>query len=143
MSKPNVEKLVEKLDIEGIIKALEYKKDDEVRAKAAIALGRIGTELGEERVIEPLIKALGDTSDDVRRWATQLLGEMGKKAVKPLIKALEASDWCVRAQAANALGLIGDKKALKPLEKLSNDEEDSVKLMAKVGISMTQDRNQA
>lgn len=141
--KPNVEKLAEKLDVEALIKALEYKKDDEIRAKATIVLGRIGTELGDERVIEPLIKALGDTYDAVRGYATKLLGEMGKAAIEPLIKALESSDWCVRAQAANALGLIGDKKALKRLKKLCNDDEDlRVKLMTKTGILMIQERIQ-
>jgi len=139
MGKPNVEKLAEKGDVEGLIKALEYKKDAVVRFSAAIGLGIFG----DERAVEPLIKALGDIDNDVRRYATEALGRLGKIAVKPLIKALKHSDMFVRGQAANALGLIGDKTALKSLEKLMNeDEETGVKVMAKTAILMIQERAQ-
>ena len=139
MGKPNVEKLAEKGDVEGLIKALEYKKDAVVRFSAAIGLGIFGY----ERAVEPLIKALGDIDNDVRRYATEALGRLGKITVKPLIKALKHSDMFVRGQAANALGLIGDKTALKSLEKLVNeDEEIGVKVMAKTAILMIQERAQ-
>ena len=139
MGKPNVEKLAENGDVEGLIRALEYKKDTVVRFSAAIGLGIFG----DEGAVEPLIKALGDIDNDVRAHATEALGRLGKIAVKPLIKALEHSDMFVRGQAANALGLIGDKTALKSLEKLVNeDEETSVKVMAKTAILMIQERAQ-
>ena len=138
MGRPDVVKLAEKGDIEGLIKALEYKKDAEVRFSAAIGLGIFG----DERALDPLIKALGDVDNDVRQYATEALGKLRKMAVKPLIKALSHDDLFVRGQAANALGLIGDKRAVKPLEKLVNeDEESAVKVMAKTAILMIRERS--
>ena len=53
---PDVENLKAKKDVEGLTKALEYKKDNDVRAEAAVALGK----LRDERAIEPIIHALKD-----------------------------------------------------------------------------------
>lgn len=139
MGKPNIEKLAENGDVEGLVKALKYKKDAVVRFSAAIGLGIFG----DERAVEPLIMALGDIDNDVRKNATESLGRLGEIAVKPLIKALKHSDMFVRGQAANALGLIGDKTALKSLKKLVNeDEEFIVKVMAKTAILMIRERSQ-
>jgi len=41
-----------KRDVKGLIKALNYKKDDSVRRKAAWALGLIG----DKRAVKPLIR---------------------------------------------------------------------------------------
>jgi len=54
--KPNVEKLERKKDIKGLIDALRYEKDSDVRQEAAEALGRIE----DLRAIGPLIIACGD-----------------------------------------------------------------------------------
>lgn len=53
---PDVENLKAKKDVEGLTKALEYKKDNDVRAEAAVALGK----LRDEKAIEPIIHALKD-----------------------------------------------------------------------------------
>ena len=88
--KPNIDKLKQKKDVEGLINALEYRKDsvkDEhvvVREQAAEALGKIG----------------------------------GKKAVEPLIKALQGKAWDVQYDAIEALGSIGDRRAIKPIKQL-------------------------
>jgi HEAT repeat protein len=47
---PNVEKLKAKGDIKGLIKALGYEKNFDIRASAAYALGSIGS----RQAVEPL-----------------------------------------------------------------------------------------
>jgi len=59
---PNVEKLKEKRDLKGLIKALRYKRDGVVRQTAAEVLG----EIGDARAAVPLRSALGDEDSDVR-----------------------------------------------------------------------------
>jgi HEAT repeat protein len=39
---PNVQKLSAKRDVQGLIKALGYEKDEQIRHAAALALGQIG-----------------------------------------------------------------------------------------------------
>ena len=69
--KPNVEKLADKKDVEGLIKALKYK-DEYVRWFAAVALGKIGN----AKAVEPLIQALQDEDEIVRERAALALGEI-------------------------------------------------------------------
>ena len=40
---------------------------------------------------------------------------------------LKNSDWYIRWGAADALGKIGDKKALEPLTRLKDDDDDYVR----------------
>lgn len=66
---PNPESLKTKGDVKGLIKALHYKKDWEVRIRAAEALGMIG----DPRAIKPLTTALTDKNPDVRKYAFEAL----------------------------------------------------------------------
>lgn len=85
--KPNIEKLKEKQDIDGLINALGYKKDSP-----------------EEEV--ELIHELAATT----------LGEMcAKEAVNPLIQTLHDKAWGVQYAAIEALGNIGDSRAIEPI----------------------------
>jgi HEAT repeat protein len=70
---PNVQKMSEKLDIEGLIKALAYEKDSYVRREVAKAVGKIG----DSRAVEPLINALNDSDSDVRREVAKAIGKIG------------------------------------------------------------------
>ena len=98
----NIEKLKERRDVEGLIRALK-DSDWGVRWRAAEALGKIG----DRRAVEPLIEALEDIYEDVRREAAKALGEIGDgRAVEPLIRALKDSDWFVQRKAAEALKKI-------------------------------------
>lgn len=86
--KPNVEKMVKKGNVEGLIEALRYK-DKQVRRDAAEALGRIG----DKRAVEPLINALKYWSWGIQNEAAEALGKIrDARAVDPLIQALRASD---------------------------------------------------
>jgi len=82
------------------------------RCQAVTAL----QEVGDHRVLEPLIAALNDEDSYVRSAAAKALGRIGDpKAVGPLIHALNDSAAPVRASAAKALGLIGDDVAVEDL----------------------------
>ena len=101
--KPNVQKLKEKRDVEGLIKALGYEKKRFVRVEAAKALGKIG----DSRAVGPLISALSNNDYYVRWEAAKALGKIGdSRAVGPLISALSDSARIVREEAAVSLGVF-------------------------------------
>lgn len=114
--KPNVEKMASKKNVEGLIKALEYKRDKHVRERAVWAL----REIKDVRVMEALIQALKDEDSDVRGAAAEALVKIGKTAVEPLILALKYVDDNSRKEVEKALRKIGDEKALEPLIKAMN-----------------------
>ena len=108
--KPNVEKLEKKRDIEGLIEALQYRKDLIVRGEAASALGRIGY----KRAAEPLVQALKDEDSYVRQEAAIALGNIGDvRGVRPLIKLSRIE--LVESRAVQALCEIKDVGAVEPL----------------------------
>jgi len=120
--KPNVERLQEKKNVKGLIKALRHK-DSDVRWRAAKALG----EIGDKRAVEPLIQALKDKDRDVRKEAVWTLGRIGdKRAVEPLIQALKDEYWDVRERAAKTLVKIGEP-AVEPLIQALKDEDRYVR----------------
>jgi HEAT repeat protein len=101
----DVQKMREKRDVKGLIKALGYEKDRDVREGAAEAIGKIG----DPRAVEQLIKALNDSDWRVHRNSASALGRIADgRAVEPLIRALNGRDLGVRQSAAEALGKIGD-----------------------------------
>lgn len=90
-------------DFDTIIAALGSREEHD-REEAVDAL----SELGDERAILPLIRALDDVSPYVRRAAAQALGGSGAiKSTAPLIKSLTDNDRYVREAAAQALGHLG------------------------------------
>ena len=101
---PNVSKMKDRHDVEGLIKALSYRRSWFVRKTAAEALG----EIGDAYAVEPLSAALKSKDTDVCASAAKALGKIGAPAVEPLIAALEAEEYDVRMHAARALGKIGD-----------------------------------
>jgi HEAT repeat protein len=118
---PNVNKMREKQDVPGLIKALRYEKDENVREAAAEALGA----LGDPRAVTPLIAALTDQSSEMRLSASEALGEIGNaSAVAPLIAQLHDDVWNVRRNVIRALGGIGDPRAVEPLIELISQEND-------------------
>lgn len=109
--------------------------DDEVRAKSASALGRIGDgravgylldhllsdpapfvrariaqalgQFDEPEVIERLVRALGDPAWWVRIRSVEALEQVGAEAEGPLLLALDDSDPEIRIRAAVALERLG------------------------------------
>lgn len=121
--RPNVQELKTEEDVNGLIEALDYPDDQNVRLAAASALGKIG----DSRAVAPLIDALGD-QDGVQEVAALALGEIGdKRAVDALINTLGDGNWEVRSSEAKALGKIGDDQALHPLVNLLGDKSEIVR----------------
>ena len=103
MGELNVTVLKLRKDVDGLVKALGSEKDHDAREAAAEALG----EIGDSRVVEPLVAALGDTDDDVREAAAEALGKIGDpRAVDPLTAALNDPDHDVRKEAEKALAKL-------------------------------------
>jgi HEAT repeat protein len=107
--KPDVKDMEKKKDVDGLIKALGYEKDVQVRREAAYTLGKLGNSSG----VDPLIKALEDPDSYVRRQVADALGIIGDpKAIEFLNKALNDPNKYVCQGAADALKKIEEKKAM-------------------------------
>lgn len=111
--------------VEPLIRALEDESLF-VKWQAAEALVRIGS-LAVDSLIEALEKE-NIPAPVRHKVAEVLgrIGE--DRAVEPLIKALENENSRVRATAAEALGKIGDFRAAKPLSKVLGDENEHVRI---------------
>ncbi|MCQ1536924.1 NACHT domain-containing protein [Methanosarcina sp. KYL-1] len=88
-----------------------------------------GSEKETEKVLQPLINALKDEDEEVRKLASEALGNLNSEiALYPLIDALKSEDGMVRRLAAEALGRIKSEKALEPLIELTlGDNVDFVR----------------
>lgn len=108
------EKVKDEIEIQ-----IDLLKDPDwaVRREAVITLG----EMGDERCVEPLVRALRDGDWQVREVAIEALGQVGSPAVDPLLKQLR--DWDIRKSVIRALGKIKDERVLEPLVgQLRSDE---------------------
>jgi HEAT repeat protein len=121
------EKVKDEIEIQ-----IDLLKDTDwvVRREAVITLG----EMGDERCVEPLIRALRDGDWQVREAAIEALGMVGSPAVEGLIKQLR--DWDSRRAVIRALGKIKDERVLDPLiAQLRNDEfqEETTDALVELG----------
>jgi hypothetical protein len=78
----------------------------------------MGGKAATNEVISQLVRALGDKSEFVRRYACEALGKMGEKAatkevISQVVSALEDKSEGVRRYACEALGKMGEKAATK------------------------------
>jgi HEAT repeat protein len=100
LGKPNVEKLKARYDVEGLIKALNYKKDKNVRSEAAQALG----DIFDGRVVGALGEALKDEDVGVRMDVVHALGRIRDPgSMDVLIVALKDADPGIRSLAQKML----------------------------------------
>lgn len=129
IGKPNISKMKQKKDVDGLIEALSYK-DESIKLGAIKALGSIG----DPHSIEPLIKFLKQSY--LGNYATFALAEIGNPAVDLLIEATQNKDNYVRMNSAYALGLIGNEKAVPTLNKLLKDKDDTVRMDASGALRM-------
>ncbi len=139
--------------VEPLIELLQNKKDS-VRWSAARALG----EIGSETAVGPLLDKLDDPF--VRRSAARALGAIGSElAIEPLIKMLRTGERTpggpkvlmlgatsikeelgpmirlletekTRWAAAEALGDIGSERAVMPLIKLLDNDDETIRRAA-------------
>lgn len=98
-----------------LLESLDDKSRPEMREAAAQALGQ----QNDERAVEPLIAALENDIDIVKKRAAEALGLLGgEQAVVSLINVLQGSvsvEWRVLESVTLALGKLGDSRAVEPL----------------------------
>ena len=79
-------------------------------------------------------------SGDIPSWA-QALGHTGdSRAIPTLIALADHHDWLVREWAAVAMAESGDERCLPALRRLSQDNNESVAIMARIAIEAVQTR---
>lgn len=100
--------------VDRLIAVLGEKGKTGARNAAAAALGQLGL-----HAVEGLLALLARPDPDQRKFAAEILGELGRQEAAPaLADALDDSDANVRAAAAEALGRVGGKEAGRALEAL-------------------------
>lgn len=137
--------------------------DDEVRAKAAGALGKLGDRravtylldhlltdpapfvrariagaLGQfagHEVIDRLVRALGDPAWWVRMRSVEALEQIGPAAETPLIVALDDPDPEIRIRAAVALERLGVPGRLVSIIEAGEGTMDTLGLLTKLGVA--------
>lgn len=111
--RPNIDRLKEWKDIDGLVRALSYPRNAFIRAGAARALG----ELGAKGAVEVLVKALSDWRIEVRRAALDALKRLGWEPRTELEKAQALCiDECL--DEAGKLGVV----AVAPLIQILKEE---------------------
>lgn len=104
-------------NVNDLIKALNYRKNAQVRSSAAEALG----ELKEKNAVEPLINALKDEDKSVIGSAILALGKIkDDRAIDPLVSTV--GPW--KLSVAKALGQIASDRAFDEQAKLVKNEPD-------------------
>jgi cyclophilin family peptidyl-prolyl cis-trans isomerase/HEAT repeat protein len=95
-----------------ILDAASASPEPSVRARAALALGRIG----DERAVAPLRTLLSDASPAVREQAAFAAGILGDPSLSAALAArLADGDERVVARAAWAIGMLGQKEGAESL----------------------------
>jgi len=125
--KPNIQKLKEKKDVEGLIKALKYK-DPDTRMDAVEALGKKAEAIGEEAFTEAL-SSLGFLGDQLAHYATEQVREL---LVPLILGALKDESEIVRKKAIETFIKVG-KAALPSLIDFQGDESVDKEIRAKIG----------
>ena len=141
-----------------------HSQADVNRATAAEALGRIA----DKRAIVPLVAALKQKSRYVREKAASALDSLDWKpqtteqrayylvakkqwheviklrsvSVPALINVLDVDHLLIQPKAAWALGEIGDKRAIKPLKKLSKNRIKEIREAANLSLQKIENLNQ-
>ncbi|XGI84209.1 HEAT repeat domain-containing protein [Halorutilales archaeon Cl-col2-1] len=134
-----LEDLDTEMGVAPVVSALEESSQAPIRRNAAWLLGHIGN----RRMIDPLIDALEDDDQQVRRLAATSLTEIGQPAVYHLTDALRHREPEVRKMAAFALGKIGAKKAVGDLNRMIREERnEDVRNFASSAVNkITSDRS--
>jgi hypothetical protein len=118
---PDIIKLEEKGNVKGLVKALNYPKDNSIRAAAAIVLG----DIGDNTATPSLQTALNDEDFYVRIAAAQALGQIGDtRAASALIDALNDPDNRMRKAALEAIGELGTAEGIPSLVALLGDQRN-------------------
>ncbi len=108
-----------------------------IKTYAAVALGSFR---GDARVVDALIRGIGDQELLTREASIQSLGRIrSAKAVPLILSALSDQHVSIRLSAVNALGEIGDPRAIPDLQRIAvSDIDPVVKNQAKTALDKLQ-----
>lgn len=119
-----------KKDREGVselIHSLKNDRDDNVRAFAALSLGKIK----DKNSVGALIEALNDERLVVKIEAIRALGEIGEpEAIPMLLPLIGNPDPRLRCEVASCLGKLGNKEGLDAILKEIEDVESPLRVKA-------------
>ena len=92
-------------------------KNEEVRANACKALGKLDRKTTTDEVIDKLVCALGDKDENVRCYACKALGKMDRKALTneviiKLVSALGDESAFVQEKACDVLSKLGQEMTM-------------------------------
>ena len=131
----NMEKIVKKRDIAGLIRALKYDSflARDSSKKQRIQAIRVLGDLKDFQAIYPIIECLKDINPDVRIAAIYALKEFkDPKALQPIIELLNDNDSDVRIAAIEALKEFKDPKSLQPLNERLSYSDSCVRIEATI-----------
>jgi len=115
---PNIEKMKAQKDITGLIRALGYKKDNNVRVSSVRALG----EIGDAQAVEPLLECLWDDRS-VTSAVIFALGKIrDKRTIEPLLQFINREVEDERYFGSRSQRNI--ENALSSLGKFGSDSVD-------------------
>jgi len=133
---PDIDRLVTKQDIKGLIAALHHDAMD-IRWLAAGGLG----ELRDAAAVEPLIALLKDSDPEVRWKAAEALGSIGDiQATAALLPFLSDSDGAMRLQVIWALGKVRDPRATPHIIRSLSDTDHDLRVAAIWALGAIGDR---
>jgi bilin biosynthesis protein len=116
----------------------------DVRCAVIGALGHVAQEQSDEKSCNLLVAALTDPEVLIRTEAAAALGQVNyPPAVPHLILAIRDSDLDVRKAAINSLGKMGDRIALEPLQTQLTDEQEVVRVLAKLAIAQIERQSES
>jgi HEAT repeat protein len=125
---PNIEKMRARLDLKGLIKALDYAKDTKVRDRAIEALG----ELGGRAATEPLLALLEDEGCGCEALVISALGRIKDEGAVPvLIERIREKGAVSSSAELAALDEIG-QPAIEPLLEILRANAQDVKQSLRV-----------
>lgn len=118
---PNIERLRDQGDVEGLLEVIDAEDDPAVKAAAVKALG----EMKNPKTYENIILYLKDEQEIVRTEAKNTLVDLGFQVVEPLIAKLDSDDYILRKEVIAILIEIGQPAAYYLIKALSNENENT------------------
>jgi HEAT repeat protein len=136
---PDMKTLRQKEDIKGLIRALGYPRDANIRLEAARMLG----DLKEGKAVKPLIQALKDTDPRVIRAAITSLGQIGDeeglaplKSIVEIEKKKEKPDTMLIGSLYDSIKRVG---GIEYLIESANDPDGNFRFFSLQGLIDIQD----
>ncbi|MDY7229943.1 HEAT repeat domain-containing protein [Hyalangium rubrum] len=117
-----------------LVSVLGERGETGARNAAAEALVGLG-----DVALGPLIRLLGHSDPDQRKFAADILGQLGRRgAENALIQALADPDLNVRVSAVEAVGRVGSEVGARALERLLKEEEPLLRLAVLEALTQLQ-----